>query len=401
MQPLPQNLANGQQGLQGQGQAKHMGAQSRPQSAQNTPGQSHLVNPSQALNQGVGPGQTQAAHTLGKPTQVVPGAQVMQRVGLTQAAQAEVHNKIVRRNLGNAGVVRLLDLIDLVLNEPIETLQTIEFWSRLVSAYFVPTGLIRLTTSTSAGRKPTQGVADFLNGKSSNPRSFELDVASAPRFFLSNVTSQALASLQLFLSGAKSQALNNGLIFIGSKITINYNYLDGSMGTANGYCRILLNRDLRIDWVDCRMMHYQSSIGTSVLASHFQNYTTNVGHKAGGKDFVTHLTEKCHAAQTFADYGLHEKAVRTLQTGDVMTILGPLMAYSTSNNIASPLKAMEEFTSNPSSFMRVGTVADGANGSVSSPSPRTVTHDDPKQLLKKRRVLSAFESPMMTESQGN
>lgn len=77
------------------------------------------------------------------------------------------------------------------------------------------------------------------------------------------------------------------------------------------------------------------------------------------------------------------------------------MAYSTSNNIASPLKAMEEFTSNPSSFMRVGTVADGANGSVSSPSPRTVTHDDPKQLLKKRRVLSAFESPMMTESRGN
>lgn len=395
-QAQPSGLANG---LQGPGLAKQ--PHSGPHSAQHTPVQVYSGNP--ALAQGLTGAPSQGAQNQqnqGRSTQSLPAGQAMQKMTATQAAQNEVHAKIFRRNLGNAAVVRLIDLIELVLNEPMESLRTIEFWTRLVLAYFVSNGTIRFSTNTPARKQGNDGVS--FESNSGGPRTFELDVTSASRFFLSNVASQALASLQLFLSGTKFQVMNNGLIFIGSKVTVNYNYLDGSLGTASGFCRVLLNREFKIDWVDCRMLEYRSSIGTSSLEHLWQNFSNNNNtSKMGIKDIISSLAENCQASQTLGNCGLHDRAMRTLQTGDMMSILGPLMSYLSSNNIASPLKALEEFTSNQAGLLRMGSVAGGTNGSVSSPSPRTVTQEDPKQMLKKRRFLSSLQSPMMSDGRGN
>lgn len=395
-QPQAPGLANG---LQGPGLAKQ--THSGPHSAQHTPVQGYSGNP--ALAQGLTGAPSQGAQNQqnqGRSAQGLPAGQAMQKMTANQAAQNEVHAKIFRRNLGNAAVVRLIDLIELVLNEPMESLRTIEFWTRLVLAYFVSNGTIRFSTNTPARKQGNDGVP--FESNSGGPRTFELDVTSAPRFFLSNVASQALASLQLFLSGTKFQVMNNGLIFIGSKVTVNYNYLDGSLGTASGFCRVLLNREFKIDWVDCRMLDYRSSIGTASLEHLWQNFSNNNNtSKMGMKDIISSLADNCQASQTLGNCGLHDRAMRTLQTGDMMSILSPLMAYLSSNNIASPLKALEEFTSNQAGLLRMGSVAGGTNGSVSSPSPRTVTQEDPKQVLKKRRFLSSLQSPMMSDGRGN
>lgn len=375
---------------------------SGPHSAQHTPIQGYSSNPVLAQGMAGGPGQNaQNQQNQNRRAQGLPAGQPMLKMGATQAAQNEVHAKIFRRNLGNAAVVRLIDLIDLVQNEPMESLRTIEFWTRLVLAYFVPSGTIRFSSPPMAGNTNQGGSEGAPFNMNGNRRVFEFDVSSAPRFFLSNVASQAWASLQLFLTGTKFQVLNNGLIFIGSKITVNFNYGDGSTGTANGFCRVLLDREFKIDWVDCRMLEYRSSIGTAALENSLQNFSNNKNSKMGIKEFIGSLTENCQAAKAVANCGLHERAMRTLQTCDMMTVLGPLMAFSSTNNIASPLKALEEFTSNQAGLQRINSTAAGTNGSVSSPSPRTVTQDDPKQMLKKRRFLTSYESPKMSDARGN
>lgn len=394
----PQSLQNPQgnaqlpiNGLQGISKANL----SRSQSAQPTPQQGHSAVPGQTP--GLAQGQAAAKpQNQGKPAlgaQAPPG----QKMTAAQIAQSEMHAKIFRRNLGNAAVVRLIDLVDLVLNEPIENLRGIEFWTRLVQAYFVPNGTIRFSTAAS-GKKQSPGNSEGLlfDTNFSTPRTYELDTNSAPRFFLSNITSQELATLQLFLTGIKFQVMNNGQIFIVSKLTMNYHYLDGSMGTANGYCRVLLNREFKIDWIDCRIMQYRSTVGLGALDSLWQKFGTNF--KGGVKEFINLLTENCQASKTIPNCGLHERAMRTLQTGDMMTLLSPLMTFASNNNIASPLKALEEFTTNSGSRVASGGVA---NGSVSSPSPRTVSQEDPKQLLKKRRILTSYESPMVSDGRGN
>lgn len=317
------------------------------------------------------------------------------------AMQNEINAKIYKRNLGNAGVMRVLDLIDLVSNEPTSSLSSLEFWLRLTQTYLLPTSIMRLTIESPPQNLDNQGYLDGLFN-SGGVRLHELDVNTAPRFFMAN----NLAKHQVSLPGLKFQVLNNGSVFIASKLHISFAYKDDTTGTVNGSCRILLSRDFRIDWVDCKCSTFESSITMSSLEKKCQAYKQNdkQNHDSNGQptqDFYELVLATSESVKAAKNSGFQDQAMRVMQIGDLMSCLYPLMSFSMANGIKSPFKALEAYMSansqNGTSQLHMVRSVGAQNIPASSPSPRTVTGDESKNILKKRKLSTSMNSPMNQE----
>lgn len=322
------------------------------------------------------------------------------------SAQNEMNAKIFKRNLGNAGVMRILDLIDMVSNESLEKLSTLEFWIRLFQSYFAPNAVMRFTPAISSAKLPNDSYADGFN-RVSPGRLYELDVLTAPRFLVASILSQNLTEHQVMLPGIKSQVMNNGTVFIASRLNLQFAYSDGSVGSVQGTCRISLNKDYRIDWIDCRCLNYQSSITMNSLEKHWQQYRSMFDDKLDGSgngkgEFFERLCESAQSVRTSPNSGVHDTAMRIMQIGDLMTYLKPLMSFSLANGISLPVKALEAYmaASSGTHLLRLGPASAG-NGAASSPSPHTVAQDESKTLLKKRRLSGSVNSPMHLEARRN
>lgn len=340
--------------------------------------------------------------------------------------QNELNAKIFKRNLGNAGAIRILDLIDQVSSDDIEFLSNIDYWQRIVQIYFIPTSILRFTTSSTQPPFASQQNQDsgylgsaFANTRPGAPRQFELTTATAPRFFLSNILGGNLARFHISLPGLKFQVMNNGSIFIASKLNIQYYYLDGSSSTVHGTVKLLMSREFRFEWIDCHCLNYQSNIsfiGLEKLWAQFINSSNKPRGKVNGKDdenkrqqeFFLYLYENSESVKYSQNSGISEQAMRVMQVGDTMSHLRSLMAFSVVNNIGSPLKAMELFMARSNN--QRASISNGAprvgpngmiptnqstgngtiNGSTSSPSPHTLTNpNDPKATVGKKRKMSS------------
>lgn len=342
------------------------------------------------------------------PTSGGPGSQAVatKNNGATLAAQNEINAKIFKRNLGNAGVMRILDLIDNVSNEPHEKLSTLEFWTRFVQSYFAPNAVMQFTPAVISATNGDGHADSFLhNGPS---RLYELDVLTAPRFLVASILSQNLTEHQVSLPGIKSQVMNNGSVLIASRLNIQFIYADGSIGSVQGTCRISLNKDYRIDWIDCRCMSYQSSITINSLEKQWLQHQTSDDKLdalgANGKNtFIDRLRESAQSVKTSSNSGIHDTAMRILQIGDLMTYLKPLMSFSLTNGINLPVKALEGYmTASSGAHIHRLSAASTVNGAASSPSPLTTAQDEPKNILKKRRLSgSVVNSPLNPDNRRN
>ncbi|RCK67084.1 Morphogenetic regulator of filamentous growth protein 1 [Candida viswanathii] len=344
--------------------------------------------------------------------------------------QQEINTRIIKRNLGNAAIVRILDLIDFVSSQLYENLSNIEFWTRTIPGNFLPSAILKFNflgnSSTGASLHDITGLNfNFLqlNADSNNPNAphqFELNTSTAPRFFVSCVQAKSILRCSIALSGSKCQVLNNGSTIIVSKIELHFNYQDGSNSIARGTVKILMSRDLRIEWIDLNCADYQGNISMSALEAKLKSPVDSKKDVKKQKESLDEMISNSQAVQWGATSGIDARSMRILQVGDIMTSMKSLMEFSMMNNIASPLRSLELLITSQgaqqvqalqaqmaaqahfqatnaagaNSFIgaqqlqakktaAAATVANSnTNNSVSSPSPRTINADEPKKKRK-------------------
>ncbi|KAG7662313.1 MFG1 [[Candida] subhashii] len=289
-----------------------------------------------------------------------PGPSITQE----QLQQQEINARIIRRNLGNAGSMRILDLIESLSNESIDNLTKIEFWNRVIPAYFVPSGTIKFSTVPISNRfslhERTKLKLPFLdfndNNNNTNPISHQFDLSTtvAPRFFVACVSSNNIARFSITLPGMKFQVMNNGSIFLISRLKIQFTYNDGSIADVTGNVKILMGRDLRMEWIDLHCLNYSSSIGLLGLERKWASFMEYAKSKdpSQSNDFLKFVYENTEAAKHLSSSGLDPDAMRLLQVGDIMSSLRSLMEFSTINNVSSPMKSLELLMNNNQMVMQ-------------------------------------------------
>ncbi|KAI5968157.1 hypothetical protein KGF57_000240 [Candida theae] len=263
--------------------------------------------------------------------------------------QQEFNTRIIKRNLGNAATMRVLDLIDFLSNEAHDNLRSVEFWQRITPVYFLPNSTIRLSFAkfiTSQSDKSLSEVTglnfNFLKSvnKGINDTNaanhFELNTTTAPRFFANCAAHSEFTRFSVFLPGMKFQVLNNGSIIIVSKLEINLTYDDDSTTKLNGNVKILMSRDLRIEWIDVNCLGYESLINLNIL-------TKSPQRSKPANDIYNNLK----TVQNMSTFGLGKTNTRNLQLIDVLTHMKQLIDFSQLNNIKAPQRALELLLSTP------------------------------------------------------
>ncbi|KAL6449967.1 MFG1 Morphogenetic regulator of filamentous growth protein 1 [Candida maltosa Xu316] len=346
--------------------------------------------------------------------------------------QQEINTRIIKRNLGNAAIIRILDLIDFISNQQYENLSSIEFWTKITPANFLPSAILKFNTiNTSGSNTGSNNLSihditglnlNFLkinpNNNGNGVQQFELNTSTAPRFFVSCVKAKNILKCNINMSGSKFQVLNNGSIIIVSKIELNFGYQDGSNSVIRGAIKILMSRDLRIEWIDLNCSDYQSNISIQALEPKLKSLIDTKKDLKKQKELVDEILSSSHAVQAGLTSGIDSQSMRILQIGDIMTSMKSLMEFSMVNNISSPLKSLELLISSQNSqpisalqaqmaaqshFQAIGSSGNpnsqqqlnknnnnnnnnnnnsGNDNGVSSPSPRTIVADDSKKKRK-------------------
>ncbi|ABN66134.2 predicted protein, partial [Scheffersomyces stipitis CBS 6054] len=278
--------------------------------------------------------------------------------------QNEMNSRVLKRNLGNAGAMRVLEFIEQISNESPENLTSIEYWQRLIHTYCMPTSIFRISTAATlpsssgifshgAAMKPNLFNVSFLDANLDttsgvSSKFFELTTAFAARFFVTNVIIGNVAKFYVALPGLKFQVMNNGSIFLISRLQQQYIYNDGSIANLTGNVKLVMNRDLRIESVDIQYLSYQPSISFPALEAGWKLYMESKSKEMNkgpydSKEFLSQIHRTAEAIRNTPGSGMHENVMRILQVGDVMSQLKPLMGFSTINSINSPLKSLELF----------------------------------------------------------
>lgn len=367
--------------------------------------------------------------------------------------QNDINARLIKRNLGNSGVIRILDIIEQISNESLENLTSLEYWQHVVLAFFLPSSVVRFTTAPTLP-SPGNPEADVkkeddeqddpdapiysLGGGPPNDaaRQFEINTSTAPLFLAANFQSGGMLRSTVTLPGLKFQVLNNGCIFIISRLLIQYLYQDGLMANLTGNVKLLMNRDLRIDWIDVHCLHYQGSISFGMLD---MNYKQSQHMQQSDGEFLGKLYASAEALKNSSSSGIGENAMRILKVSDVMSHLRLLMGFSMVHGINSPTKAVELFMTQQQQQQQLqqqqhqlqqqqqqqqlqqqqiqqqqlqhgmgfapshgGPVLKSNISAGASPSPDNLHADDPKNALKKRKMsvtmASGAGSPLAMEA---
>jgi hypothetical protein len=349
--------------------------------------------------------------------------------------QNELNARIFKRNMGNSAVVRVLDMIEQASNDSRELLSTLEYWHRIAAAFFVPSAILRFTTAPTS---PSTNFSDIIDNSPKNPsnnglndnngsepkinpqcplfgmeslsngqsQQFELNTDTAPRFFVANIVTGNVASFNITLPGIKFQVMNNGSVFLVSRLNMRYIYTDGSVSDVSGNLKILMNRELRIEWIDCHCLNYQGSLSFGGLDAKLKAFILTNLAQGNLKDLFGQLYDSSLAIANTATSGIHDSAMRIMKVGDAMGQLRALMGFTMVNQINSPISAMELFMSANNSQQAAALAAHQAQlaaaqsqshpilinqqgkNSAGSPSP----DDDSKNTVKKRRMSNAVNS---------
>lgn len=320
-----------------------------------------------------------------------------------QQSQNEMTVKIFKRNLGNAGVVRILDLIEQILSENPEKLRQVEYWQRVAQVFLLPTTSLRITTTTPPGLRPGSttnspqlGSAMLLNAgrKPGEPQVYELNATTVPRFFAAAM-SPLVGQFLITLPGLKFQVFNLGAVLITSQVVMTYQYVDGLLARVTGKLKLLMTRDFRIDWADVLCQQYQPLVLLALL-----DHQAKMFDLALAQELIAQLTQRCHAVKHAGNMGINDLAMQVMQISDVMGHLRLLMQFLMVNNVALPLKALEMYIGANNHQAAVAAqqqqrqASGSKRGSVLSPSPLTPYAEDPKQVALKKRKLSSVGSPL-------
>lgn len=354
------------------------------------------------------------------PGQLPPNSNSAQRMAAAQKLQSnmmakpmtneyyqnEMNAKIFKRNLGNAAAVRLLDIVEQVSNEPKDNLLSLAYWQRFIQLYFTPSSDFKLSMDF-----PDQDPLDKNFSDAFQAKPLELSSITAPRFFVSVIKAKQFTHFSITLLGISFQVMNNGFIFLLAKVHLHYHFEDGSMAHINGGSKILMNRDFRIEWIDCKLMKYQSSIGTLHLETVLERFLESNNYnmtKFNGKnnhtklknEMINQITSESMSFKYKSTLGLDHDSMRILQVSDIMTNLKSLMRFSMINNLNSPLKSLELFmTANNNHQLELAkqqaqaaqaqALMQAAQGTARAQPQVQVSQSQPPQLRRNSQAKSA------------
>lgn len=409
--------------------------QNTPQMAPDTPGvprsqASFSGRPASEMNKQQGQAAGGKKSPFARPPGQSPVNKPMAGPNLSKEQQEQMQNeinaKIFKRNLGNAGVIRVLDLIDQISNESIENLSNIEYWQRVVQVFFLSHSTLRITTPPKDSMAPFGDDVGDKDGEKSmlgenatvSGNQYELTAVTAPRFFVTSVLAGNVKQFLVNLPSLKFQVLNTGSIFIVSRISIQYYYKDGSLANVLGNLRLLMNREFRIESIDVKCSDYRPTIDLAGLDAHWQKFfeSTKTVEPNGEtkKNFFNHIHTNSEAMKNALRGGMSHASARILQISDVMSQLRSLMGFSMVNNVTSPLKALDMFMAannnpqaatahRPSFASGMSVNSDTQNPSlqkrVSDVSPLSTFTEAPKHPKRRKRssVGSHAGSPANTD----
>lgn len=250
------------------------------------------------------------------------------------ASQMASNLRIYKRNLGNTAVLRVLDLIDFVANEPLESLTSYGFWQNTCQVHAVPNAVLRITLPVeSGGNDDDEGLG--------NTRLYMLNVSTAPPFFLTKALARNVASKQFSLPGLRYHILGSGAVFMTSRISYLCTYKDESSMHITGFCRLLMSRDFRLELVDCTIVGCTTQVSLLQLEKRWMASTaTNDGQE---REFMKRVLNDT-LARAVCDGGcFSENVMRVLKISDVMMQLRPLMAFTAANGLNSPIKSLDVY----------------------------------------------------------
>ncbi|KAI5965131.1 uncharacterized protein KGF55_001351 [Candida pseudojiufengensis] len=286
--------------------------------------------------------------------------------------QQELNTRIIKRNLGNAASMRVLDLIDFITNENFENLKHIEFWQRIIPAYFIPNAILKLnfkkvkvknkdkdgkdknenekerdlseitgldfeflknvsTTSTTTPKASTSSSTNqpsSPNNENDQFHNFEINISTIPYFLTKSIENSTISKFQIFITNLKFQVLNNGSVIIFAKLTINLNYIDNSIKQLLGNFKVLMSKDLRIEWINIEILKYENLFNFESL--------TNQNNNDLNKIFENSITN-----QNQETFGLDKNSIKSLQINDIFNSMRHLIEFSHLNNLQSPQRALE------------------------------------------------------------
>ncbi|RKP32591.1 hypothetical protein METBISCDRAFT_21279 [Metschnikowia bicuspidata] len=250
------------------------------------------------------------------------------------ASQMASNLRIYKRNLGNTAVLRVLDLIDFVANEPPESLTSYGFWQNTCQVHAVPTAVLRITVPVeSGGNDDDEGLG--------NTRLYMLNVSTAPQFFLAKALASNVASKQFSLPGLRYHILGSGAVFMTSRLSYLRTYKDESSTHITGFCRLLMSRDFRLELVDCTIVGYTSQVSLLQLEKRWVASTAkNDGQE---REFMKRVFNDTLARAVCDGGGFSENVMRVLKISDVMMQLRPLMAFTAANGLNSPIKSLDVY----------------------------------------------------------
>ncbi|KAI5952507.1 hypothetical protein KGF54_003374 [Candida jiufengensis] len=338
LSPAQRQMLVQQQQMQQQQQLQQMQQQQQQQQLQQTQPPQQQIHPQQQIPKQI-PQQMQQG----------PPLQNQQPKPNEMLQQQELNTRIIKRNLGNAAAMRVLDFIDFITNETFENIKNLEFWQRVIPAYFLSNSTLKLnfTKLKDNNQKPLNEITglnfSFLKSLNNNinsssppnsdPNHFELSVSSLPHFLTKSIENSQLKKFQIFLPNLKFQVLNNGSVIVISKLELHFTYNDESITKLIGGFKVLMSRDLRIEWMDLEFLKYESLFNFSQISSSSQQP-------------INKIYENSITKQNELTFGLNKSSIRNLQINDTLCNLKQLMEFSQLNNIASPQRALEILLNN-------------------------------------------------------
>lgn len=144
--------------------------------------------------------------------------------------------------------------------------------------------------------------------------------------------------------------MNNGSIFLISRVLITYFFNDGSISNASGGCKILMNRDFRIEWIDCRLSNYQSTVNVLNIDKIWDSIPYKNDLNEFKQEFMNKLKQDILSYKSSSTSGIDSGSMRIMQVADVMSSLKSLMGFTFVNNVNSPLKSLELFMTANSNY---------------------------------------------------
>lgn len=282
-------------------------------------------------------------------------------------SQQELNVRIFKRNLGNAAVLRVLELIDFVSNEMLSNLKRVDFWNLLAPAYFAPSAAIKLNfgkivLNNDMSMELCTGLNfDFLKqnlntSTNEDGASFKLTLIAAPFFFSKCASDSGTKHARVNLSTLRHQVLDNGSIFIVARFNLQFTYDDDTISMIDGNVKILVGRDLRIEWMDVDCATYES----------FINFKRPLESKAV---LIKELYNKSRARQNASTAGLTRDAGRTLQLGSILSTMSQLIEFSQQSKVPQPETALKLLVQNMQSSLMTqskGGVFSAARGNINS-----------------------------------